>query len=275
MPAHLLSLTGWYVATRVRSQSLQACTLQPKFRVWILLVADLAWYTMTFESLTPDDLIGPLNDVETRYAPKLLYIAGNREIVERGARVSIVGSRKASTDGLSRARRLASILTENGMVVVSGLAEGIDTAAHTSAIDNNGRTIAVIGTPLDKCYPKKNKPLQDTIQEHHLCVSQFPSGFATRPYCFPQRNRTMALMSDATVIIEASDTSGSLSQGWEALRLGRGLFIAQSVAEDARLSWPEKLIGHGAQILSDATIDVLLDSLPDRDNAEHLGELAF
>lgn len=217
---------------------------------------------MKYRELTPDELLGPLNDVEQKFAPKNLFVAGNVDYLQHGGRVSVVGSRQASPEGLSRARRLAKLLLSREVVVVSGLAEGIDTAAHTAAIEQGGRTIAVIGTPLDKVYPKKNTDLQHRIMEEHLCISQFPSGYPTRPACFPMRNRTMALLSDVTVIIEASDTSGSLSQGWEALRLGRGLFITNSVAQDSRLAWPKEFLHYGARVLSDETIEELFDMLP-------------
>lgn len=219
---------------------------------------------MDYQEVTPEKLLGPLNDVEQKYAPELLYVAGNTGYLNEGARVSIVGSRKASPEGVARARKLAKLLTQHGAVVVSGLAEGIDTAAHTASIEDHGRTIAVLGTPLDKVYPRKNAELQELIMNEHLCVSQYPSGYPTKPGCFPMRNRTMALLSDATVIVEASDTSGSISQGWEALRLGRGLFITKAIAQDPNLAWPDKLTHYGARVLSDETIDDFLDFLPPR-----------
>lgn len=219
---------------------------------------------MTVQDLLPHELLGPLNAVERKHVPAKLYIAGNAAILRNGGRVSIVGARKSSDEGLARARRLAGLLAERGVVVVSGLAEGVDTAAHRSAIDRGGSTIAVIGTPLDRSYPKQNTELQAEIAARHLLISQFPSGYPTKPANFPMRNRTMALVSDASVIIEASETSGSLSQGWEALRLGRPLFITKGMASDTKLKWPQKMLDYGAQILSDETIEEFLGSLPSR-----------
>jgi DNA processing protein len=161
------------------------------------------------------------------------------------------------------------------MVVVSGLAEGIDTAAHQATLAAGGRTVAVLGTPLDQVYPKTNTALQHQIMRDHLCISQFPTGSPIHRRNFPMRNRTMALLADATVIIEATDTSGSLAQGWEALRLGRGLFIAKSVAEDATKSWPTKMLHYGGQVLSDETLDSLFDSLPHRTEADVRGAIPF
>jgi DNA processing protein len=196
-------------------------------------------------------------------------------MLRRGARVAIVGSRKASAQGLARARKLATRLCERGIVVVSGLAAGIDTAAHRATLAAGGRTLAVLGTPLDQVYPKTNMALQHRLMREHLCLSQFPAGAPIQRKNFPMRNRTMALFSDATVIIEATDTSGSLAQGWEALRLGRGLFIAQSVTEDATVSWPTKMRYYGGQVLSEETLDLLFDGLPHRTEADGSGAIPF
>ena len=133
----------------------------------------------------PVKLLGALNAVEQKFAPKNLYVAGDLSILHEGFRVSIVGSRNASSEGIRRAKRLAKLVSQHGGVVVSGLALGIDTAAHTSAIEAGGKTIAVIGTPLDKEYPKENRELQHFIMEKHLCVSQFPSGSPVYPGNFP------------------------------------------------------------------------------------------
>lgn len=222
---------------------------------------------MDYQQTTPVELLGPLNEVEQKNAPESLFVSGNTDYLRSGARVAIVGSRKASPEGLARASKLAALLVKHDFVVVSGLAAGIDTAAHTRTISEGGRTIAVIGTPLDKIYPRENAALQETIMLEHLCVSQFPSGYPTKPGCFPMRNRTMALISDATVIVEAGETSGSLSQAAEALRLGRGLFIAKNLVENPNLKWPEDLLNYGARILSDETLDEFFEFLPPRTEA--------
>ena len=135
----------------------------------------------------------------------------------------------------------------------------------------NGRTIAVLGTPLDRTYPAKNRALQRRIMEEHLAISQYPVGHPILKGNFPRRNRTMALISDATVIAEAGETSGSLSQGWEALRLGRPLFIMKSVAGSG-LKWPADMRRYGADLLSDP--DDLLDVLP-TDVGGSLDSLSF
>jgi len=209
-----------------------------------------------------NDLLGPLNSVEEKHAPSHLYIAGNRDLLRRSPKVSIVGSRKASSEGLRRASILTRKLIDEGMVIVSGLAEGIDTSAHEAAIEVGGETIAVLGTPLQEFYPAKNRSLQERIMREYLAISQFAPGSTVRPANFPMRNRTMALISDATVIVEAQNNSGSLHQGWEALRLGRPLFIMESNVKDTSLTWPAEMLQYGAEVLTRETLASLFDSVP-------------
>lgn len=211
--------------------------------------------------ILPEEALGPLNANERLNAPTQLFLAGNAELLRRRPRVSIVGSRDATPEGIRRAARLARILAEHGVIVVSGLAKGIDTAAHRAAMDAGGATIAVIGTPLNKVYPRENADLQREIAAKHLVVSEFAAGTPTFPSSFPKRNRTMALIVDASVIVEAGDTSGSLSQGWEALRLARDLFFMKSILEERpELEWPRKMMEYGAQVLGDP--EDLLEALP-------------
>ncbi|NLF25612.1 MAG: DNA-processing protein DprA [Deltaproteobacteria bacterium] len=216
---------------------------------------------MHVKEFSPTDILGPLNEVEQKNAPDILFLLGDEELLRRGVRVSIVGSRKASKEGLRRAARFSKLLVSRGIYVVSGLAEGIDTAAHVAAVEEGGRTIAVIGTPLDQAYPAKNQILQDEIAKSHLVVSQFPIGSSVQKRNFPARNRTMALLTDATVIVEAKEDSGSLQQAWEAFRLGRPLFIMESILADKTLTWPAKVMQYGAQLLSDETVEGFFDYL--------------
>jgi len=209
---------------------------------------------------SPADYLGTLNEVEARHAPRELYLRGDDALLRQGPRVAVVGSRKASEAGIRRAQVLAQALVRHDMIVVSGLAAGIDRAAHEAAIEAGGRTIAVIGTSLDAAYPKENAALQERIGREHLLVSQFAAGYPVTPKNFPIRNRTMALLTDATVIVEAGEKSGALHQGWEALRLGRKLFLLESVASDPNLSWPKEMIAYGAEVL---TRDNLSDELAD------------
>jgi DNA processing protein len=226
------------------------------------------------DELTTEQLLGPLNEVERKNAPPRLFFIGDRTLLQTGRRVSIVGSRKASAQGLRDASELARSLVDAGVTVVSGLAEGIDTAAHSATIEAGGRTIAVLGTPLDRAYPQQNRALQVRIAREHLLISQFAIGSTVRPSHFPVRNRTMALLSDATVIVEAGEKSGSLHQGWEALRLGRPLFILESQLLDPSLSWPGEFARYGAKALSNDDLGTLLDFLPEKARGE-VAELTY
>lgn len=217
---------------------------------------------MHFDRWTPEDLLRPLNEAEKKHAPAELFVAGDRSLLRAGPTVAIVGSRDATKAGLARAVKLARLLVQQDIVVMSGLAEGIDTAAHLAAMRNGGRTIAVLGTPLDQCFPAKNRTLQQEIMRDHLAVSQFPSGTKVGRHTFPIRNRTMALLSDATVIIEAKDGSGSLHQGWEAIRLGRPIYLAKSLFDDTSLEFPREFARYGAEELTDETLDTLIEQLP-------------
>lgn len=172
-----------------------------------------------------------------------VWLAGDNSLVRKPC-VSVVGARKVSREGAARARRLARELATAGIVTVSGLAKGVDTEALREAMNAGGRVIAVIGTPIDRAYPTENRRLQENIYRDHLLLSQFAPGKKVFPSNFPERNQLMAAISDATVIVEASDTSGSLHQAAECLRLGRWLFIAKSLAEDRSLTWPQKFLGY-------------------------------
>jgi DNA protecting protein DprA len=185
-----------------------------------------------------------------------IFYSGQLDLLDAPA-VSIVGTRDVSDDGWKRAAQLARQLSAANVTVVSGLAKGVDTAALQTAVDCGGRAVAVIGTPLDKAYPAENARLQETIYKDHLLVSPFREGERTFKSNFPARNRVMAAVSDATVIIEASDTSGTLHQAAECVRLGRWLFIAQSVLNDKNLTWPARFLSYEKTAALRKTSDVL------------------
>lgn len=196
---------------------------------------------------------------DAKFPVELLYFQGAWELTETRC-VAIVGSRKASEDGKARARRLASELVNAkeksgglGFTVVSGLAEGIDRAAHEATLEAKGRTIAVIGTPLGSYYPRENASLQDLIAAEHLLISQVPVlRYAQAPdyrfnrTFFPERNATMSALTDATIIVEASDTSGTLTQAQAALHQNRKLMILESCFTNPDIKWPARYEAQGA-----------------------------
>jgi DNA processing protein len=177
-----------------------------------------------------------------------IYFAGDLALLKRPC-VSIVGTRQVSDTGVTATEWLTRKLVDAGIVIVSGLAYGVDTVAHTTALANQGKTIAVIGTPLDKASPSENARLQERIYREHLLISPFRQGEKTHRSHFPARNRLMATLSDATVVMEASDTSGTLHQAAECTRRGRLLFIAKSVVDDPKVSWPKDFLKYDTCIV--------------------------
>lgn len=188
---------------------------------------------------------------DARHPVELLYYRGVWEMAETPS-VAVVGSRQASVEGMERAKRLARELVTKGYTVVSGLAAGIDQAAHRAAMEANGRTIAVVGTPLGQVYPREHADLQEEIAARFLVVSQVPvlRYAKQRPthnrFFFPERNITMSALTEATVIVEASETSGTLTQARAAFHQGRKLFILDSCFRRSDLTWPAKFEAQGA-----------------------------
>jgi DNA processing protein len=188
---------------------------------------------------------------DARHPVELLYYQGAWELTETRS-IAIVGSRKASDDGKARADRLAREFVSRDFTVVSGLAEGIDTAAHTAAIAAGGRTIAVIGTPLGVYYPRSNQALQDRLARDFLVISQVPvlrysrQAVPQNRLFFPERNVTMSALTEGTVIVEAGETSGTLTQARAALHQKRKLFILDSCFQKKDLTWPARFAEMGA-----------------------------
>ena len=187
---------------------------------------------------------------------ELIYFQGLWELVHTPS-VAVVGTREPTEEGRSRAAKLARLLVRDGYTVVSGLAKGIDTAAHTAAIEAGGFTIAVLGTPITECYPPENRALQQYIDDRHLVISQVPIVRYSRQhvranrYFFPERNATMSALTEATVIVEAGETSGTLIQARHALKQRRKLFILESCFQNPLLSWPEAFAKQGAVRVAD------------------------
>lgn len=188
---------------------------------------------------------------DARHPVEMLYYQGAWELSELPA-IAIVGSRKASEDGVKRAAKLARGLVERKYAVVSGLAEGIDIAAHTAALEAEGRTIAVIGTPLGTYYPRPHRAMQDRLATDHLLISQVPVLRYARQHVpqnklfFPERNVTMSALTEGTVIVEAGETSGTLTQARAALHQGRKLFILDSCFKRTDITWPARFEAQGA-----------------------------
>lgn len=191
--------------------------------------------------------------------PLVLYIRGHGELLSKHA-VAIVGTRRPTAYGTSVTLRLASDLAQRGLVVVSGLARGIDSAAHRGALEGGGKTVAVLGTGADVIYPRENKKLAEKIVESGAVISEFPLGTSPSPQNFPIRNRIISGLSLGAVIIEAAEYSGSLITSRLALEQDREVFALPGNITSAQSFGPNHLIKQGAKLV-DSWIDVV-EELP-------------
>ena len=192
--------------------------------------------------------------------PPMVFIQG-RLTPEDSRSVAVVGARQATAAGLERAQSIARHLVDSGYTVVSGLAAGIDTAAHTAALAHKGRTIAVIGTGLSRAYPPQNERLQRKIADHGAVVSQFWPDAPPSRRSFPMRNAVMSGIALATVVVEASQTSGSRVQARLALAQTRPVFLLEELV-DAQPWARDCATRPGAHVIRDPTeITTALDRL--------------
>ena len=215
----------------------------------------------------PDKLL------DANYPINLFYYRGNPDLVNTDC-ISVVGTRKISNEGYRRTEKLVQLLSNYNLTLVSGLAEGVDTIALETAIKCKMNTIGVIGTPIDEYYPPKNRHLQDEIAIKHLLISQVPfykyymQPFQTKRIYFPERDVTMAALSLATIIVEASDTSGTLFQAKACIEQKRPLFILNSCFENPSINWPRKYEEKGAIRVKDINDIITHLNIPQHHNAK-------
>lgn len=196
-----------------------------------------------------DDLDYPAFLRETFDPPPVLFVRGRLRAHEGPTSVAIVGSRAATAAGRALARAMARELASSGATIVSGLARGIDTAAHKGAIDAGGRTVAVLGSGLDRPYPPENEPLTAAIAENGAVVSEFPLGTIPHPANFPRRNRVIAGWSRAVVVVEAAEKSGALGTARAALDEGREVFAVPGHPSQPTSVGCNRLIRAGALLV--------------------------
>lgn len=206
----------------------------------------------SFQSLSSDVVLSKKGDeiyskllMMTEEAPPYLFLKGNVNLLNEKS-VCVVGSRNASNESIQKTEKIVKSLIKRNIVVNAGLAKGIDTATHAAALNNGGKTIAVIGTPINQFYPKENRELQERIEKDGLLVSQFPPCSPVNRWNFPTRNGVMSGISLATIIMEAGETSGALKQADYALKQGRDVLIPKSAVDSTLISWPRKYIDKGA-----------------------------
>ena len=185
-------------------------------------------------------------------APPTLHVAGTI-LTDDALAVAIVGSRHATAYGVEVAERLASDLASRGVTIVSGLARGIDTAAHRGALAAGGRTIAVLGSGVDVVYPPENARLADDIQRRGALVSQFVPGTPPLSWHFPERNRTLAGLALGVVVVEAAERSGALITAGLAAEMGREVFAVPGRITADTSRGTNRLLQDGAKLVLDWT----------------------
>lgn len=180
--------------------------------------------------------------------PLALFVRG-ADLRSAWPALAIVGTRRASPEGLIAARGLAAEVAEAGLAVVSGLARGVDTAAHRGALDAAGTTVAVLGSGLDEVYPPENERLADSIAAAGAVVSEFPMSRGPRPGQFPSRNRIIAGLSVGVLVVEAGRRSGALITAARALESGREVFAVPGPIDRPGSRGPNGLIKAGAKLV--------------------------
>jgi len=189
--------------------------------------------------------------------PLALYASGNVDAL-RDPLLAVVGSRNPTPQGLDHAFEFSRRLAERGLAIASGLAQGIDTAAHRGALAAQGTTLAVLGAGVDIVYPRGNRPLSEAIEHDGLLVSEFPIGTEPRRSHFPQRNRILASMTLGTLVVEAAPGSGSLITARCARERGREVFAIPGSIQSPLSRGCHRLIKKGAK-LAESTDDILND----------------
>src|SRR5579864_7051008 len=191
--------------------------------------------------------------------PVLLYVRGDKQTLNLPA-LSIVGTRKPTLYGTQMAERLGRDLAVRGIVIVSGMARGIDAIGHHGALAVNGRAIGVLGTGIDVCYPKENKKLYEKVLERGAILSEFPLGTYPAPENFPMRNRIVAGMPLGIVVVEGAQYSGSLITARLAMEFGREVFgVPGNVTQPVSFA-PNQLIKQGAKLVTNA--EDVIEELP-------------
>lgn len=214
--------------------------------------ADLRWLEAPCHHLvvaTSEDFPILLRDATN--PPAALFVAGDTACLW-SAQIAIVGSRSATAAGLANARAFAKTFAQAGNTVTSGLAEGVDGAAHDGALEGGGKTIAVLGTGPDIVFPRQHGDLADRIVEHGALVSEFPPGTPGLPKHFPRRNRIIAGLSLGTLVVEASLRSGSLTTARLATEAGREVFALPGSIHSPLARGCHKLIRDGAKLVETA-----------------------
>ncbi|WKY43167.1 DNA-processing protein DprA [Eubacteriaceae bacterium ES2] len=210
------------------------------------------------EYITIEDSCYPENLREIYNPPIGLYLKGNKNLLKREPAIAIVGSRNASAAAMRYAKEFSSSISSMGISIVSGLAEGIDGSAHWGAINEPGKTVAVLGSGVDICYPNFNEKLYLEIIREGLLVSEFNLGEKPLAFHFPLRNRIISGLADGVLVIEAGHKSGSMITVNHALDQGKNVYVIPGEISNPRWSGGNNLLKEGAKLVT-APEDVLED----------------
>jgi DNA processing protein len=247
------------LAAHVSSSQAQALCAPSTPEFAALVQTTLDWLTRPGHHLiTFHDPDYPAALAEIPDPPLLLYISGRRELLARPL-VAVVGSRNASVQGKLDAESFSAALSAAGLCVVSGLALGIDTAAHEGALRGAGSTIAVVGTGLDRVYPARNRALAHRIAAHGCLVSEYALGTPPLAANFPRRNRVISGLAAGVLVVEAAAQSGSLITAQMAAEQGREVFALPGSIHSALAKGCHRLIRDGAQLVE--TVEEVLEAM--------------
>ncbi|WP_342509440.1 DNA-processing protein DprA [Sporosarcina sp. FSL K6-2383] len=181
--------------------------------------------------------------------PAVLYTKGDQQVLHKPLKIAIIGSRKATIYSKQAMSLIVPPLVKNEVVIVSGLARGADTMAHEAAIEYGGKTIAVLGHGLFHLYPKENRLLAEEMAKHQLLLTEYPPYVKPERWTFPMRNRIISGLSEAVVVTESADKSGTMSTVEHALDHGKDIFAAPGPITSSLSTGPNKLINEGAKPL--------------------------
>lgn len=232
------------------------------------MASDLAWAALENNHLIAiDHPLYPVSLKEIPDPPVLLYVTGDPEVLGT-PQIAMVGSRNPTAGGIENAERFAAELAGRGLCVTSGLASGIDAAAHRGALSAQGLSIAITGTGLDRVYPASNRELAHQLAEQGALVSELPIGTPPKPHHFPRRNRLISALSCGVLVVEATVRSGSLITARMATEQGREVLAIPGSIHNPMARGCHALIRQGAKLVE--TADDVLEELASQINVSHL-----
>lgn len=248
-PQRVLAQDAAELAHRVPAEVARALAAAPDASMTALIARTLAWLDAPdHHLLTLSDPAYPASLLDLHDPPPVLYVNGRLDALARPG-LAVVGARKATTQGVRDAEAFAAAFADAGQTVVSGLALGVDAAAHAGGLRGPGGTVAVIGTGVDIVYPARHRALAHEIAGHGAIVSEFPLGTRALSHHFPRRNRIIAALARGVLVVEAAERSGSLITARLAAELGREVFAIPGSIHAELSHGCHRLIRDGAKLV--------------------------